>query len=272
MRKSYHTDCEKTQKLKQKERPSRLGRAWARAGGSKRHCCRRQSLRTFPAMVPGAAQESIQCVAMGTSPATASVKTMAVSTDSNIDNGLDCVDKARHGHADVFGHLRERRQATPRAWIATSTKAAPKASNPWSMPTGRKAFPGLPKGRLVMRGDYGDVIPIQPFNRPAFFHPCRASFDRPRGCERPAETPGAAEPRRRRAVKSGECKAFARGQEAAAPLRSAPPGDRKRSPWGDCAPSAWRLATMTFLVRDAAGIGRAAHLNGHGCKRNGGGR
>ena len=97
-------------------------------------------------------------------------------------------------------------------------------------------------------------------SRVRLLRPWLASFDRPRGCERPAETPSAAEPRRRRAVKSGRLQAIARGQEADAPLRSAPSGD--------CAPPAWRLATMTFLVRDAAGIGRAAHQNGHGCKRS----
>jgi hypothetical protein len=44
----------------------------------------------------------------------------------------------------------------------------------------------------------------------------------------------------------GDCCAIARGQGAAATLRFAPPGDRKRSPRGDCAPSARQLATVTF--------------------------
>jgi len=44
--------------------------------------------------------------------------------------------------------------------------------------------------------------------------------------ERVSQTPGGAEPRRRRAVESGRLQAIARGQEAAAPPRYAPPGDR----------------------------------------------
>jgi hypothetical protein len=74
------------------------------------------------------------------------------------------------------------------------------------------------------------------------------------------------EPRRRRAVKSGRLQAIARGQGAAASLRSAPPGDRKRSPWGDCAPSAWRLATVTFWCASRPWGPRRAP-KGHGCKR-----